>query len=97
MVAFLQNSGGMAVWLKRLVKDRGGWIEDTPVPWRHGKPRRPGRPGAIIRGLESFRPCAWKTAGLEDRFGSKTNKEDKEVFPLSWILSASFGVCKTGT
>ncbi|CAK9071507.1 unnamed protein product, partial [Durusdinium trenchii] len=30
MVAFLQNSGGMAVWLKRLVKDRGGWIEDTP-------------------------------------------------------------------
>ncbi|CAJ1404922.1 unnamed protein product [Effrenium voratum] len=27
MVAFLGNSKGMAVWLKRLVKDRGGWIE----------------------------------------------------------------------
>ena len=45
MVTFLKNTTGICVWLKRLVKDRGGWVEDygelkdfAKRVHKHGKP-----------------------------------------------------------
>ncbi|CAL1163698.1 unnamed protein product [Cladocopium goreaui] len=63
MVAYLKNSGSMAFWLKRLVKDRGGWIEDrTELKEFAKRLHKDGRPAMKFQELvDSLQEKSWIT------------------------------------
>jgi len=61
MVAYLRSTGSVAFWLKRVVKDRGGWIEDRSELKEFAKKiHKDGKPAVKFHNvIESLQEKPW--------------------------------------